>query len=177
MSKQFIALSSLVHDRHQTNGPEMAGTEIKQEDQIARDPNPQKIYLFKDELPAWDESVKQPTTVSIEAIYLVATCPANDPLVFLKSIAENNPAAGTLLSNMFVRMSSVLGQPSCSWDQLFNTDRAGAADLTLESLMLEGLFRFCDARKLVNVSIGGFRMDVRNQKEMKVWKTRTTSSL
>ena len=146
MSKQFIALSSLVHDRHQTNGPEMAGTEIKQEDQIARDPNPQKIYLFKDELPAWDESVKQPTTVSIEAI-------------------------------MFVRMSSVLGQPSCSWDQLFNTDRAGAADLTLESLMLEGLFRFCDARKLVNVSIGGFRMDVRNQKEMKVWKTRTTSSL
>lgn len=170
VSKQFIALSSLVHDRHQVNCPEMTGAEIKQEEQVATDPNPLKIYLFKDVLPAWDEAVKQPTTVSIEAIYLVATCPANDPLVFLKSIAENNPAAGTLLSNTFVHMSSVLGQPSCSWDQLFNTDRAGAADLTPESRMLEGLFRFCDARKLVNVSIGGFRMDVRNKKEMKVWK-------
>ena len=170
VSKEFIALSSLVHDRHQTNNPEMTAMEIKEEEQIATDPNPLKIFLYKDVLPAWDENTKQSTTVSIEAIYLIATCPANDPLVFLKSIAENNPAACTLLSSTFAHMNGVLGQPPCSWDQLFNTDRAGAAEVTPESRMLEGLFRFCDAQKLRNVNIGGFRMDVRDKKEMKVWR-------
>ena len=87
--------------------------------------------------------------------------------------AENNPALGTLLSNILAHMSCVLDQNVCSWNELWNTDRAGAAEITLESRMLEGLFKYCDAQKLRNVNVGGFRMDVRNQAEMKIWKQYT----
>ena len=170
VSNHFIDLSSLVHDRHQTNNPDLTGMEIKPERQTATDPNPLKMFLYKDVLPVWDETLNQTTTVTIEAIYLMATSPANDPLVFLKSIAENNPGASILLASTLSHMNNVLQQQQCSWDQFFNTDRAGAAEITPESRMLEGLFRFCDTQKLRNVNIGGFRMDVRNKAEMKIWK-------
>ena len=166
----WVALSALVHGRHQVNNPEQMGLEIKHEDQLSTDLNTLQIFLYKDVLPAWDAVQKQTTTVSIEGIYLMATSPANDPLVFLRSIAENNPAASTLLSESFKHMKSVLGQETCTWDQLFSTDRAGAADVTPESRMVEGFFRFCHAKSLFNVQLGGMRMDLKDKKEMEVWK-------
>ena len=128
-----------------------------------------QMFLYKDILPAWDEQQKQTTTVSIEAIYLMATSPANDPLVFLRSIAENNPTANTLLADAFKHMRSVLVLETCTWDQLFGTDCTGAAEATSESRMLEGFFRFCNAKSLFNVQLGCMRMDVKDKVEMDVW--------
>jgi hypothetical protein len=128
-----------------------------------------QMFLYKDILPAWDEQQKQTTTVSIEAIYLMATSPANDPLVFLRSSAENNPTANTLLADAFKHMRSVLVLETCTWDQLFGTDCTGAAEATSESRMLEGFFRFCNDKSLFNVQLGGIRMDVKDKVEMDVW--------
>ncbi len=36
--------------------------------------------------------------------------------------------------------------------------------------MVEGFFRFCHAKSLFNVQLGGMRMDVKDKKEMEVWK-------
>jgi hypothetical protein len=36
--------------------------------------------------------------------------------------------------------------------------------------MVEGFFRFCHAKSLFNVQLGGLRMDVKDKKEMEVWK-------
>lgn len=170
VSRNWLALSALVHGRHQVNNPEEMGDDIKLEEQLSTDMNTLQIFLYKDVLPAWDAVQKQTTTVSIEGIYLMATSPANDPLVFLRSIAENNPAASLLLSDAFKHMRSVLGLETCTWDQLFGTDRAGAAEVTPESRMVEGFFRFCNAKSLFNVQLGGLRMDVRDKKEMDVWR-------
>jgi hypothetical protein len=89
VSDNWLAMSSLVHGRHQVNKPEEMGNDIKFEEQLSTDLNTLQIFLYKDVLPVWDAVQKQTTTVSIEGIYLMATSPANDPLVFLRSIAEN----------------------------------------------------------------------------------------
>ena len=170
VQKNWLALSTLVHGRHQVNNPEAMGDDIRFEEQLSTDLNTLQIFLYKDVLPAWDAVQKQMTTVSIEAIYLMATSPANDPIVFLRSIAENNPAASLLLSDAFRHMRSVLGQETCTWDQLFGTDRAGAAECTLESRMVEGFFRYCHAKSLFNVQLGGMRMDVADKLEMHAWR-------
>ena len=79
--------------------------------------------------------------------------------------------ASTLLLSTFSHMLQVLGMESCSWDKLFGTDRAGASSVVSEARMLEGIFKFCDANSLRNVNEGGFRMDVKNASEMKMWDT------
>jgi len=170
VSSDDLALSKLVHDRHQVNLPEQMGDNIKFEEQLSTDLSTMRIFLYKDVLPAWDAVHEQTTTVSIEGIYIMSTSPANDPLVFLRSIAENNPTANTLLSDAFKHMRSVLGLDACTWDQLFGTDRAGAAEVTPESRMVEAFFRFCDVKSLFNVQLGGLRMDVRDQQEMRAWQ-------
>ena len=69
----------------------------------------------------------------------------------------------------FSHMLQVLGMQSCSWDELFSTDRAGAAYVVSEARMLEGIFKYCDANGLRNINVGGFRMDTRNLTEMNLW--------
>jgi hypothetical protein len=169
LHNNWLQLSELVHSRHQVNNPESMGEDFKHEPQLTTDLNTMQMFLYKDILPAWDAQQKQTTTVSIEAIYLMTTSTANDPLVFLRSIAENNPTANTLLADVFKHMCSVLGLETCTWDQLFGTDRAGAAEATSESRMLEGFFRLCNDKSLFNVQLGGIRMDVKDKVEMDVW--------
>jgi hypothetical protein len=71
--------------------------------------------------------------VSVDGVYIIAKFPANDPLVMLQCMAENRTKLCTLLTNTMNHMNLVLGKPSCAFDQLFNTDRAGAADLVCEA--------------------------------------------
>jgi hypothetical protein len=166
----WARLSHLVHARHQVNDPGQMGDEIKEDEHVSTDTSTLRMFLYKDVLPAWDAEQRQLTTVSIEGIYIIATSPANDPLLFLRSVAENNAAAATLIADTFRHMRSVLGLDTCTEDQLFSTDRVGAADVTPESRMVEGFFRFCNTCKLYNVQLGGMRMDVRNMSEMNEWK-------
>jgi hypothetical protein len=74
--------------------------------------------------------------------------------------------ASLLLLEVFRHMLSVLGQDTCTWDQLFGTDLVSAAECTLESRMVEGFFRYCHAKSLFNVQLGGMRMDVADRAEM-----------
>ena len=100
----------------------------------------------------------------------IAKFPANDPLVMLQRMAENRTKLSTILTHTMNHMNLVLGKPSCAFDQLFNTDRAGAADLVCEARMVEGFFRYCDTQKIRNVNLGGLRIDVANWQEMQLWK-------
>lgn len=164
-------LSMLLHSRFRNAQPELSGTEIRMEaQQPTIDPVIVDIWLYKDIFAAWDEKTQQRTNVTVEAIYVLAKSAACDPLVIMKSIAENNPTASTLMSNVFQHMLHVVGLESCSWDQLFNTDRAGATDVVSESRMLEGVFKYCNTHSLRNLNIGGFRMDVCNELEMSLWE-------
>ena len=36
--------------------------------------------------------------------------------------------------------------------------------------MVEGFFKFCHFQNIVNVNLGGMRMDVTNKEEMRYWK-------
>lgn len=164
-------LSKVIHQRFQKFKPELTGTEIKIEPQKpSTDPVVVDIWVYKDIFHVWDEKNKIQTNLTVEAIYICAKAPACDPLVILRSIAENNPTASTLLSGYFGHMMQVLGLENCPWDQLFNTDRAGATDVVSEAAMLQGLFMFCEAQGLRNLNVGGFRMDVCNYTEMRLWE-------
>ena len=165
-------LSKLVHSRFKSNCPNLATEKIDVQAQPPTiDPVIVDLWVYKDIFTAWDEKTQQKTNVSVEGIYILAKCAPCDPLVILKSIAENNPMASTLLLSTFSHMLQVLGMESCSWDKLFSTDRAGASSVVSEARMLEGIFKFCDANSLRNVNVGGFRMDVKNASEMKMWDT------
>jgi hypothetical protein len=164
-------LSKLVHKRFQKFKPELAHTDIKAEPQKpSTDPVIVDMWVYKDIFQVWDEKNKIQTNVTLEGIYICAKAPACDPLVILRSIAENNPTASTLLSGYFAHMMQVLGLEVCPWDQLFNTDRAGATDVVSEAAMLQGVFMFCEAQGLRNLNVGGFRMDVCNENEMRLWE-------
>jgi hypothetical protein len=128
------------------------------------------VFLWKHVVRGIDESTKRITYVSVDAVYIIAKFPANDPLVMLQRMAENRTKLCTLLTNTMNHMNLVLGKPSCAFDQLFNTDRAGAADLVCEARMVEGFFRYCDTQKIRNVNLGGMRMDATNWQEMQLWK-------
>jgi len=167
----WAGLSHIVHARCQVNDPAQMGDSIKEDEHSSTDTSTLRLFLYKDVLPAWDSEQKQLTTVSIEGIYIIATSPANDPLLFLRSVAENNATAATLLTDAFREMRSVLGLETCTGDKLYGTDSVGAADVTPESRMVEGFFRFCNTRKLYNVQLGGMRMDVRDKAEMAEWKS------
>jgi hypothetical protein len=160
----------LVHSRFLSSRAGLSGTEILVKAQAPTiDPVVVDIWVYKDIFAAWDETTKQKTNVTVEGLYILPKCAACDPLVILKSIAENNPTASTLLSSTFSHMLNVLGMSSCSWDQLFSTDRAGATYVVSEARMLEGVFKYCEANGLRNMNMGGFRMDVKNNAEMLMW--------
>ena len=101
---------------------------------------------------------------------MLSKCTACDLLLILKSIAENNPTASTLLLDTFSHMLQVLSMQMCSWDQLFSTDSAGAAYAVSEARMLEGIFKLCHRNGLRNINVGGFCMDSNNEAEMRVWE-------
>lgn len=164
------SLSEIVDMRFRKSMPEKSGMEVNIEAQSpSTDPVIVDLWVYKDIFHAWDEKNKMQTNVTVEAIYICAKAPACDPLVILRSIAENNPTANTLLSGYLGNMRNTLGFESCPWDQLFNTDRAGATEVVSEAAMLQGIFKFCEAQDLRNINVGGFRMDVRNKAEMSVW--------
>lgn len=109
------------------------------------------------------------TYVSIDAIYIIGKFPANDPLLMLQRMAENRTNLSYLLTKTLDHMNQVLMNPSCSFDQYFNTDRAAAADIVCEARMIEAFFRYCHLQNIANVNLGGLRMDVTNQSEMQSW--------
>lgn len=164
-------LLRLVDSRYKNECPELGATAIPITAQPPTiDPVIVDLWIYKDIFAAWDEKSQQRTNVSVEAIYVLGKCAACDPLLILKSIAENNPTASTLLLDTFSHMLQVLGMQMCSWDQLFSTDSAGAADVVSEARMLEGIFKFCNRNALRNVNVGGFRMDPANDGEMRLWE-------
>jgi hypothetical protein len=67
----WVALSALVHSRHQVNNPDLIGMDIKHEDQLSTNLNTLQIFLYKDVLPAWDAVQKQTTTVSMMIVLLL----------------------------------------------------------------------------------------------------------
>lgn len=163
-------LSRLVHTRFKSNRPELAASAINVQAQMPTiDPVILDLWIYKDIFAAWDEKTGERTNVTVEGIYILPKCAPCDPLVILKSIAENNPTASTLVLSTFSHMLQVLGMQSCSWDELFSTDRAGASYVVSEARMLEGIFKFCESNNLRNVNVGGFRMDVKNMAEMNQW--------
>lgn len=164
-------LLRLVDSRYKNDCPELAASAIPITAQPPTiDPVIVDLWVYKDIFAAWDENTQQRTNVTVEGIYVLGKCAACDPLLILKSIAENNPTASTLLLETFSHMLQVLGMQKCSWDQLFSTDSAGAAYAVSEARMLEGIFKFCDSHKLRNVNVGGMRLDASNQEEMLIWE-------
>ena len=164
-------LSRLVDSRYQSNDPNVSGDPVLNAPQPpVTEPVLGDVFLWKHVVRGIDESTKRITYVSVDAVYIIAKFPANDPLVMLQRMAENRTKLCTLLTNTMNHMNLVLGKPSCAFDQLFNTDRAGAADLVCEARMVEGFFRYCDTQKIRNVNLGGMRMDATNWQEMQLWK-------
>ena len=162
------AFSELVHTRCQVNNAQQMLEDVDEQETEFADTSTLRLFLYKDVLPAWDSTQKQLTTVSIEGIYIIATSPDNDPLLFLRSVYENNAAAATLLADWFGQMRNVLGLKTCTND-FFATD-CKAAEVTPESRMIEGFFRFCSSKGLYNVQLGGMRMDVQDKAEMDEWR-------
>lgn len=164
-------LSRLVDSRFQSNDANVAGEPVLNAPQPpVTEPVLADVFLWKHVVRGIDELTKRITYASIDAVYIIAKFPANDPLVMLQRMAENRTKLCTLLTNTMNHMNLVLGKPSCAFDQLFNTDRAGAADLVCEARMVEGFFRYCDTQRIRNVNLGGMRMDVANWAEMQLWK-------
>ncbi|NBX17962.1 MAG: hypothetical protein EBR09_11410, partial [Proteobacteria bacterium] len=164
-------LSRLVDSRYQSNDPSVAGEPVVNAPQPpVTEPVLADVFLWKHVVRGLDEQTRRITYVSVDAVYIIAKFPANDPLVMLQRMAENRTKLCTLLTNTMNHMNLVLGKPSCAFDQLFNTDRAGAADLVCEARMVEGFFRYCDTQRIRNVNLGGLRMDVANYAEMQIWK-------
>lgn len=164
-------LSRLVDSRYQSNDPSVAGDPVVNAPQPpVTEPVLADVFLWKHVVRGVDELTRRITFVSVDAVYIIAKFPANDPLVMLQRMAENRTKLCTLLTNTMNHMNLVLGKPSCAFDQLFNTDRAGAADLVCEARMVEGFFRYCDTQRIRNVNLGGLRIDVANYAEMQLWK-------
>jgi len=151
--------SRLIDSRYHSNDPSVAGEPVLVD-----------VFLWKHIVRGIDASTMRVTYVSIDAVYIIAKFPANDPLVMLQRMAENRTKLSTLLTHTMNHMNLVLGKPACAFDQLFNTDRAGAADLVCEARMVEGFFRYCNVQNIRNVNLGGLRMDVSSAKEMQLWK-------
>jgi hypothetical protein len=98
-------LSRLVHTRFKSNRPELAASAINVQAQPPTiDPVIVDIWIYKDIFAAWDEKTQERTNVTVEGIYILPKCAPCDPLVILKSIAENNPAASTLVLGTFSHM-------------------------------------------------------------------------
>jgi hypothetical protein len=111
-------LSNLVHNRFKNLSPELAATPINVQAQSTTiDPVVVTLYLYKDIFAAFDEKTSGKTYVTVEGIYILPKCASCDPLIILKSIAENNPTASTMILNCFSHMHHVLGVESCSWDR------------------------------------------------------------
>lgn len=165
-----IRLSKVVHSRFKRENFDKMYTEIKTDGHVtATDPVICDLWLFKDIYTVVDAVSGYPTKLTIEGIYLCAKTPACDPLIILKSMSENNPNNTALISKYLSNMISLLGCPSSSWDQLFNTDRAAACEVVSEAAMLKAAFLHCQKNNLRNLNIGGFRMDVESEKEMTMW--------
>lgn len=163
--------SRLVDSRYHSNDPNVAGEPVHSEPQPpVTEPVLVDLFLWKHIVRGIDAATMRVTYVSIDALYIIAKFPANDPLVMLQRMAENRTKLSTILTHTMNHMNLVLGKPSCAFDQLFNTDRAGAADLVCEARMVEGFFRYCDTQKIRNVNLGGLRIDVANWQEMQLWK-------
>ena len=165
-------LCKIVHSRFRTGNPELSATPINVQAQMATiDPVIVDLWIYKDIFAAWDNNTQEKTNVTVEAIYILPKCAACDPLIILKSIAENSPSNSTNILSCFSHMLQVIGLQKCSWDELFSTDRAGATYVVSEARMLEGIFKYCDTNHLRNVNVGGFRMDVQDSDEMREWNT------
>lgn len=166
-----VLLSRLVDTRYQSNDPSVAGEPVLSKPQPpVTEPVLVDVFLWKHIVCGLDASTGRLTYVSIDAVYIIAKFPANDPLVMLQRMAENRTKLSTILTHTMNHMNLVLGKPSCAFDQLFNTDRAGAADLVCEARMVEGFFRYCHTQGIRNVNLGGLRMDVASWPEMQLWK-------
>ena len=165
-------LCKIVHSRFRSSNPELAATPINVHAQMPTiDPVIVDIWIYKDIFAAWDNNTQEKTNVTVEAIYILPKCAACDPMIILKSIAENSPSNSTNILSCFSHMLQVSGLQRCSWDELFSTDRAGATYVVSEARMLEGIFKYCDANHLRNVNVGGFRMDVTDLNEMREWNS------
>jgi len=166
-----VLRSRLVDSRYHSNDPTVAGEPVHSEPQPpVTEPVLVDVFLWKHIVRGIDAATMRVTYVSIDALYIIAKFPANDPLVMLQRMAENRTKLSTILTHTMNHMNLVLGKPACAFDQLFNTDRAGAADLVCEARMVEGFFRYCDTQKIRNVNLGGLRIDVANWQEMQLWK-------
>jgi hypothetical protein len=114
-------LSRLVHTRFRSNRPDLAATSIHiQAQQPTIDPVVVDLWIYKDIFAAWDEKTQEKTNVTVKGIYILPKCAPCDPLVILKSIAENNPMASTLVlgcipsvdSSPFVSVRTIKGRSS-----------------------------------------------------------------
>jgi len=164
-------LLRLVDSRFQSNNPNVSGDPVLSAPQppvtepCAWRCLPVEAHRLRDR-----QNHKTHHVRSVDCVYIIAKFPANDPLVMLQCMAENRTKLCTLLTNTMNHMNLVLGKPSCAFDQLFNTDHAGAADLVCEARMVEGFFLYCDTQKIRNVNLGGMRMDAMIWQEMQLWK-------
>jgi len=116
-------LSRLVDSRYQSNDPNVSGDPVLNAPQPpVTEPVLGDVFLWKHVVRGIDESTKRITYVSVDAVYIIAKFPANDPLVMLQRMAENRTKLCTLLTNtmnlfiVFVSsvQSLVLGKPSCA---------------------------------------------------------------
>jgi hypothetical protein len=134
-----------------------------------------RIYL----LPvSWiDQQTQRITYASVYAVYIMANnsdAAEHDgdstKMMMMSFICSCRNKNSALLTNTMNHMNLVLGKPSCDFNQLFNTNCVGAADLVCEPIMVEGFFRYCDTQRIRNVNLGGLLMDVTNWAEMQLWK-------
>jgi hypothetical protein len=76
------------------------------------------LFLWKHIVRGIDAATMRVTYVSIDALYIIAKFPANDPLVMLQRMAENRTKISTILTHTMNHMNLVLGKPSQSQGQI-----------------------------------------------------------
>lgn len=165
-------LNKLIHPQFKSNNVQMAGQPIKADKVTVTEPNMCDIFLMKEVVTGLHAETNDPIMVGVDAIYIKPKFPAMDPLIMLENMGKH-PTRGTkfqeLLGLVLRHMNTVQQNPSCSYDDMFHTDKAGAASVTNEIDMMGGLFKYCDTHSILNVNIGGMRYDLHDPLQQKAW--------
>jgi hypothetical protein len=109
------------------------------------DPSILSLFLWKHIVPGWDSKTNEVTHVTIEALFLRSSFPGCCPIVAIQRIIEMH--GKSKMSFVFTptlnHMNEVLGKNSMQTAELFNTDKAGAAELMTEPKMIDPFQILC----------------------------------
>lgn len=135
------------------------------------------MFLFQDIVHGVD-AMGSRKSIKIDMVYVTARFPGVEPLLALKQIATANPNITQPLLNTLSHMKTVFGfsdTSSASLNEMFSSGSGSGAsctvcDLCCEALMPWAIFEFANTQKILDINFGGFRADVNNETDKKLWQ-------